>query len=138
MQPTTDSDEQQIRKVLEQYADATREGRRDDILANHTPDVLIFDPLPPLQHDGADAYRKSWDDWWPETDGPGAFNLRDLRVTAGHDVAFAHAIIECGGTQPDGTTFRDTVRGTYCLRKIGGRWLITHQHVSMPVSSGGD
>ena len=128
------ADEQKIRELLENYAEATREGRRDDILANHAADVLVFDPLPPLQHEGATAYRKSWDEWWPETSGPGLFDLRDLRITAGQDIAFAHALIDCGGTHPDGSTFRDTVRATYCLRRFDGRWLITHQHVSMPVS----
>jgi ketosteroid isomerase-like protein len=107
--------EASIRALLEQWAEATRSGRQDDILANHAPDVTIFDVLPPLKYEGADAYRKSWDEWQPTTKGPGPFELHDLKVTAGQDVAFAYRLIRGGGTQPDGTTFEDWVRATFCL-----------------------
>lgn len=129
-------DAQQIRTLLERWADATRNGRRDEVLANHAPDALIFDVLPPLQYEGTAAYRKSWDEWQPETAGEGLFHLDELQVTAGQDAGFAHGIIHCGGTLPDGSSFEDTVRATFCLRKIDGRWRVTHQHISMPAGSG--
>jgi ketosteroid isomerase-like protein len=132
-QPTAKTDKDQIRQIIEQWAEATRTGRQDDVLSNHAPDVLIFDPLPPLKYEGAAAYRKSWDEWQPETEGPGLFDLHELQITAGRDVGFAHAFIHCGGTRPDGSTFEDWVRTTICLRKIGSKWLIIHQHTSMPV-----
>ena len=127
------SDKQQIRRLIKQWADATRDARQDEVLANHAPDVLIFDPLPPLKYESAAAYRKSWSEWQPETVGPGLFDLHELHITAGQDVGFAHALIHCGGTRPDGAKFEDWVRTTICLRKIRSRWFITHQHTSMPV-----
>jgi ketosteroid isomerase-like protein len=48
------------------------------------------------------------------------------------DVAFAHSFIRCGGTFPDGRTFQDLVRATFCLRKVDGSWMVEHQHVSKP------
>ena len=132
------SDEQQIRQLLERWATATRTGRREDVLADHAADVLIFDVLPPLQYAGAAAYRKSWDEWQPETVGEGSFDLNELQVTAGADVAFAHALIHCGGTAPDGSAFEDDVRATFCLRKNEGRWLVVHQHISMPAGASRD
>lgn len=132
------SDEQQIRQLLEDWAAATRTGRRDEVLANHASDVLIFDVLPPLQYEGAAVYRKSWDEWQPETVSEGSFDLNELQVTAGQDVGFAHALIHCGGTAPDGSTFEDDVRATFCLRKIEGRWQVVHQHVSMPAGASRD
>jgi len=102
-------------------------------LANHAPNVLIFDVLPPLKYEGAAAYRKSWEEWQPETAGPGIFEFLDLKVTADSEVGFAHAIIHCGGKHPDGSSFEDTVRATFCLQKIRDRWLIVHQHISMPI-----
>ena len=131
-----DAHEAQIRALLHRWAEATRTGRQDDVLARHAPDVLIYDVLPPLQYEGADAYRRSWDEWQPETAGPGRFELHDLRVTAGADVAFAHALIHCGGTLPDGRTFEDRVRATFCLRKAPDGWVVAHQHISMPRSGG--
>ena len=41
-------DERAIRLLLEEWTRATRDDRRNDILRNHTDDVLIFDVLPPL------------------------------------------------------------------------------------------
>ena len=134
--PTNDTgpetDESQIRALLHAWAEATRTGRQDDVLARHAPDVVIYDVLPPLQYDGADAYRRSWDEWQPETAGPGRFDLHELRVTAGADVAYAYGLIHCGGTLPDGRTFEDWVRATFCLRRTPHGWVVAHQHISMP------
>jgi ketosteroid isomerase-like protein len=127
------ADETLIRELLEKWADATRFGNTDEVLANHASDVTIFDVLPPLKHEGADAYRKSWDEWQPTTEGPGLFEIHDLKITAGQDIAFAHCFIHCGGTQPDGRKFEDWVRATFCFHKMEGKWLITHQHISMPI-----
>ena len=126
-------DEGLIRAVLEQWSSATRAGRQDAVLDNHLPDVLIYDVLAPMKYEGAAAYRKSWDEWQPDTQSEGQFELEDLSVTAGADVAFAHGFIKCGGTLPDGRTFEDLVRATFCLRKVSGSWKVAHQHISKPI-----
>lgn len=127
-----DEDVLAIRDLLDAWTRATREGRHDDILARHLPSLVIFDVLPPLRHDSAQAYRASWDDWQPDTQGAMRFDLEDLSVTAGTDVAWAHGLLRCGGTLQDGRSFHDTVRATFCLRKVDGRWMVAHQHVSKP------
>ncbi|WP_411876815.1 YybH family protein [Vulcanococcus limneticus] len=127
--PTADSE---VRTVLEEWAEATRLGRRDEILKHHSANLVIFDVLPPMMYAGAEAYKCSWDEWQPGTQGEAVFNLENLTITAGSDVAFAHSFIRCGGTLPDGTTFQDLVRATFCLRKVDGSWLVEHQHVSKP------
>ena len=45
----TAADETQVRLCLEQWATATRKGQRDAVLANHLPDVLIYDVLAPMK-----------------------------------------------------------------------------------------
>lgn len=70
-------DESAIRALLESWASATRQGRQDDVLANHAQDVLIYDVLPPMKYESAAAYRKSWEDWQPETQGEIRFDLED-------------------------------------------------------------
>ena len=133
MSMPSDSPEQaQIRAVLQAWAAATREGRKDDILANHADDVLIYDVLPPLKYTGAAAYRESWDDWQPDAAGECLFGLEDLAITVGGDVAYASAFIRCGGATADGRLFEDLVRATFCLNKRQDRWLVCHQHISKP------
>ena len=136
-QPTTMSDELQIRLVLEEWATATREGNQDRVLANHLSDALIYDVLAPMKYEGTEAYRKSWDEWQPDTQGEGKFDLEDLQITTGSEVAFANGFIRCGGTLPDGNTFEDLVRATFCLRKMGGSWKVAHQHISKPIHLSG-
>ncbi len=130
------SEETAIREVIEDWARATREGRHDDVLANHLDDLVIFDVLPPLRYESATKYRESWDEWQPDAQGEMKFELEDLTISAGVDVGFAFGLLQCGGTLPDGKTFRDTVRITFCLRKQHGKWLVAHQHVSKPLGQG--
>lgn len=122
-----------VRVVLEAWAKATRQNRQDDVLKNHVSDLVIFDVLPPMKYESAESYRRSWGEWQPEVQREGLFDLEDLSVTAGIDVAFAHCFIRCGGTMPNGRLFEDVVRATFCLRRIDGLWKISHQHVSKPL-----
>ena len=126
--------EEKIRSVLESWAEATRKGRLDEVLSDHLPEALIYDVLAPMKYEGTQAYRASWGDWQPETAGEGTFDLEDLQVTAGENIGFAHCFIRCGGTMPDGKSFTDLVRATFCLVKDDGRWMVDHQHISKPLT----
>ncbi len=132
------TDETAVRQLLEAWTRATREGRQDSVLKHHSDNVLIYDVLPPLKYESAAAYRASWGEWQPDTQGDTQFELQDLQVAASQEVAFAHGILQCGGTFPDGTSFRDTVRATFCLRKIDSSWKVFHQHISKPYGRGGN
>jgi ketosteroid isomerase-like protein len=130
------SEEEAIREVIEQWARATREGRHDDVLANHLEALVIFDVLPPMRYESAAKYRESWDEWQPDAQGEMRFELEGLTICAGEDVGYAFGLLQCGGTLPFGKTLRDTVRITFCLRMCGGKWKVAHQHVSKPFGQG--
>ena len=123
------NDEQQITDILQSWAANTRLNNKDAILVNHASDVLIYDVLPPMKHQGAAAYRKTWDEWQPDNAGEATFDLHDLEITSGGDVAFAHAFIHCGGTTVGGKSYEDWVRATFCLRRVADGWKIAHQHI---------
>ena len=129
----TSVDQERVRQILEQWALATRKNRPEEVLKNHAPDAVIYDVLPPMKYDGIEAYRRSWDEWQPDTQSEGRFDLQDLSITAGADVAFAYGFIQCGGSLPDGKTFEDLVRATFCLKRVHGTWRIEHQHISKPI-----
>lgn len=126
--------ELQIRTLLLDWAKATQDARLDDVLKNHSENLIIFDVLPPLMYRSSAKYRESWGDWQPENQGEARFEIEDLSVMAEDQVAFAHGVIRCGGTLPDGQVFSDTVRATFCLQKLSGTWKVVHQHVSKPFS----
>ena len=127
----------EIRRVLENWAIATKTGRKDDVLSRHLPNVLIYDVLAPIKYESAAAYRASWGDWQPDTKGEGIFQLEDLQITADQRVAFAHGMLRCGGTLANGKSFEDLVRTTFCLTNENGSWMIAHQHFSKPIQMSG-
>lgn len=124
--------EGQIRRLIEARVKAVRAKDANAAMASSASDILLFDLAPPLLHRGAEVNRKELEDWFSSFTGPVGYELRDLSITAGDDVGFAHSLARIRGARTDGTQTDVWVRATVCLRKIGGQWTITHEHVSVP------
>jgi ketosteroid isomerase-like protein len=63
---------------------------------------------------------------------PAHFEITDLNLTAGDDVAFAHALLRCG-TPEDLREHPDhRLRLTIGLREGGRPVVVTHEHHSFP------
>jgi ketosteroid isomerase-like protein len=74
-------------------------------------------------------YKKTWDLFFQYHKPSQEFDIEELTITAGDDVAFALAIMRCGpGPNSSGFPFRLTLG----LRKIDGEWCVTHEHHSIP------
>jgi uncharacterized protein (TIGR02246 family) len=136
MPEPVDTEEARIKALLEAWADAVRRHDMPAILAHHDPDIVMFDVPPPLQCKGIAAYERTWDLLFRYHKPGTAFDIEEIAVTAGRDVAFAAVIMRCGpdsSSNPadkDGFLFRLTVG----LRKIDGDWRIAHEHHSVPAS----
>ena len=130
------TNETAIRQLIADWEIAARTHDIEGVMAYHTSDMLAFDVPPPDQIKGADAYRKHWETCFTYFQGPGIFEVTELNVTAGEEVAFATCITHCGGTQLNGETCQGTARATLGFRKIDGQWMFTHEHHSMPISMG--
>jgi ketosteroid isomerase-like protein len=120
---------QQIGKIVE--------GIRAKDLAGlerlYAADVVSFDVEPPLQHVGVAAKMKNWAQVFTFFRDV-SYEVRNLTLTVGDDVAFGHGFGRLSGTLMDGTaTSGMWVRGTFCFRKIDGAWLIAHDQVSVPL-----
>ncbi|WP_157770709.1 YybH family protein [Pyrinomonas methylaliphatogenes] len=76
---------------------------------------------------------KDWETFLGMFDGPITFEISDLKVTTGEDVAFSHSIQHFAGKLKNGSPLDVTVRVTDGYRRVGGKWLIAHEHVSVPV-----
>jgi ketosteroid isomerase-like protein len=57
-----------------------------------------------------------------------------MEVVAGSDVAFVVALMRCAETLVDGRRVDLDFRLTIGLRKIGGHWVIVHEHHSVPAT----
>ena len=120
------ADEDQVRAVIADRAAAMRERDAERFVAHYAPQIVKFDLPPPLVYTGpqardAEALR-AW--FASHPGGPVAYEVRDLTVTVGGDVAFCHSLNHLGKT----LWFRSTIG----LRKIDGEWRVTHEHNSTP------
>ena len=126
------ADEARIRELIEERVRAIRAKDIDALMRNHAPDVLMFDALDPLRYVGSEAVRERAGQWLSWYQGPVGYEVRDLSVTAGDEAAFCHYLYRVSGTMTNGSEVDMWVRSTVCFRKIGGEWLVTHEHTSVP------
>ena len=126
------ADEAAIRKLVEDWAGAVRRRDLAAILRHHSSDMLMFDVPPPFLSRGIDAYAKTWDLFFAWVRDPVVFDIKEMNITAGNDVAFVTAAMQCAGAEPGGKVVELDFRLTIGLRKIGGHWTIVHEHHSVP------
>jgi ketosteroid isomerase-like protein len=127
------NDEAEIKRVIERGVEGIRAKDLDGIVSMYAPDLVAFDIVPPLQYVGADTYRKHWEAALSLFPGPVDYEIADLSITVGDDVAFAHSFNRLIGTMNNGQKFGNWLRWTACFRKINGKWLIAHMQASVPV-----
>src|SRR5262245_8243327 len=85
--------------------------------------------------EGIDAYKQTWDKFFSWSRYPVAFDIREMKVTAGRDVAFVAALMHCAGTEANGDDIELDFRLTIGLRRqVDGRWMVTHEHHSIPAA----
>ena len=126
-------DETQIRTLIERWAQAVHAGDLDGVLADHATDIVMFDVPPPSDGvRGIEAYRETWPPFFDWQRQGAVFELVDLDVTAGDDVAFAHALLRCGTPAELREDPDNRLRLSIGLRNEGGRWIVTHEHHSVP------
>lgn len=54
------TDEEQIRRLIERWAEAVHRGDLNGVVADHADDIVMFDVPPPYEGvRGLDAYRKT-------------------------------------------------------------------------------
>ena len=118
----------EIRDLIERWAAAVHAGDLATVLDGHDTDIVMFDVPPPYQGvRGIDAYRDTWPPFF-EWQAQGAlFDIVELEVVEGADVAFAYALLKCGKPDEIG---EQRLRLTIGLRRADGRWMVVHEHHS--------
>ena len=94
--------------------------------------LVVFDVVPLRQYVGADAFRKDWQAFFDRS-GSITIENSDMNVTSDGKMAFATYIAHLTSKAKDGNLMDVTMRITDVLRKSSGKWLIFHEHVSVPV-----
>jgi uncharacterized protein (TIGR02246 family) len=126
--------ERAIRELVERWARAVHVGDMDGVLADHAEGIVMFDVPPPDEGvRGLEAYRATWPPFFGWQERGATFDLVELDVTAGEDVAFAWALLRCGTPEEFAERPERRLRLTLGLRRHEGRWIVTHEHHSFPL-----
>jgi uncharacterized protein (TIGR02246 family) len=127
------NDEAAIQGLLDDCIRSLHDKNIEGVMSLYAQEVVSFDIVPPLQYRGADAFRKVWEETFSSFQGPIDYEIHDLSITVGDDVAFTHSLNRISGTLTTGRKTALWLRWTACLRKINGKWLIVHHQNSVPV-----
>ena len=127
------NDEAAIKRLIDDGIRALHDKNIEGVMSLYAPEVVSFDIVPPLRYVGAEAFRKVWEEVFFVYQGPIDYELHDLTITVGDDVAFAYSLNRISGTLNTGQKTALWLRWTACFRKINGKWLIVHHQNSVPV-----
>jgi uncharacterized protein (TIGR02246 family) len=127
------NDEAEIQRLLDDGIRSLRDKNIEGVMSMYAQEVVSFDIVPPLRYMGADAFRKRWEETFSSFQGPIGYEIHDLTITVGDDVAFTHSLNRISGTMNTGQKTDLWLRWTAGFRKINGKWLIVHHQNSVPV-----
>jgi uncharacterized protein (TIGR02246 family) len=131
------AEEAEVRQLIERLIEAIQAMDLEAMKQIYAPDIVTFDVTGPLQGVGARAKEGNWEEAFAMFQRPLGYEIRDLSVTTGGDVAFAHGLGRLSGTLENGSPAGGFwVRFTGCFRKIDGSWRIAHDHASVPLDMG--
>ncbi len=127
-----------IRQVV--LARAAAVGAKDAkaMVAHNAPEMVEYSLAPPLRQPSAGRDVGPVEKWLATFQGPMSMEVSDLAVTAEGSVAFCTSL-NCLTATPVGESesFSLWFRVTLGLRKIDGRWLVVHEHESVPFEMDG-
>ena len=128
-----DSPQSEITALLDRWSEAVRDRDIDKLMSLYSTDIVYFDLVPPLQITGAAAVRRNFQRWFDSWSSGIGTERRDLKILASGDIATAYTLHRTSGTLKDGREVGYWLRVSVGCQRSNGRWLIAHEHVSLPV-----
>jgi ketosteroid isomerase-like protein len=132
MEDAMASTESEIRTLLESWSEAAGAKDIDRLMSHYSPDIVYFDVVPPLQFTGSAAVRANFLRWFDGFESSIGQEIGDSHLLVSGDIAVAYMLIRASGTLKGGREVGYWVRATVACKRSDGRWLITHEHISLP------
>lgn len=132
---TLSKEEAAIRARMDNFAAAFNSGNIDAIMENYVQDetFILFDVVPRDDYRGADLYRAAWKEMFSHFEGKAKIEIAEAGIRVDGNVAYSYCFMHVTGMGKQGGAVDRWVRVTDGFRKIGGEWLIAHEHISVPV-----
>ncbi|MEV3927765.1 YybH family protein [Actinomadura coerulea] len=128
------SNDSEIRALLDSRVDACQTKDIDRLMSLYASDIVYYDVVPPLRFMGLDEVRSNFLRWFDEYEGPIDLETHELNIAMSEDIASVHMLHLDSGTRkgslPQGSVW---LRSTVCCRRSSGKWVIMHEHISLPV-----
>jgi PhnB protein len=118
-----------IKRAISDRITALHDKDAEGVMASGAPGFVSYSLAPPLKNTAGKAGLEAWFATW---DGPIGYALKDLKIVAGDEVAFAHGLVHMTGRKADGETVDLWFRQTLGLKLFRGAWKIVHGHDSTP------
>ena len=137
MEDAMASTQSEVSALLESWSEAIRIKDIDRLMSLYSPDIVYFDLVPGLQYTGSAAVRGNFLRMFDGFKSSIGQEIRGLSILASGDIAVAYMLIRASGTLKDGREVGYWVRATVCCQRSDHRWLIAHEHISLPVDLSG-
>jgi ketosteroid isomerase-like protein len=118
--------------LLERWYQAINSGDVDAIVACYSDDIVAFDAIMALEFPGKAAYRQHWQTCLDFMAEPAKFEIRNRQLFVDTESAGVSALVHCTCKDENGEVQGGWTRLSQHLRRIGGEWLIVHEHFSAP------
>lgn len=128
----TSDDPTLIRQAIDDWGQAFCTKDADRLIAHYAPEAVCFDAIPPFS-DNAEGMRQKMLGCFPYFPEGFAIEKRDLSLSLGGDLAYAHFLWRFVDLPPGHPAGRHWLRSTMIWRKqADGDWRIVHDHCSAP------
>lgn len=126
------SEEEEVRALFARMSELANKRDVQGLMALHHPQETGFLFGEPVTHEGN---RRHCLRGYAALRGEFAYEFVPLMIEVGPGIAFAFGEERLSGAT-DAGPLAASINATYCLKKIGKRWFITHQHLSIRTPAG--
>ena len=124
--------EDEISVLIHDRIKAIRLKDIETLMLYYMRDILSYDVVGTLQYVGSAAIRKRMEEWFGSFDGSIGYDIEDVKISASDDLAYSFGLCHVSATKAAGGKLDMWWRETACYRKIDSKWLIIHEHSSVP------
>ena len=124
--------ENEVQQILAARCRAVSEGDANGIVKDVAENVVVFDVVGSMVAVGKSAALERARQWLASYANTPHWEVENLQVTAGEEVAFCHCISRVRGTLKTQLEVDMWFRTTLGFQTQDGRWRIVHDHSSDP------
>ena len=120
-----------LQTQVEAWAQAIISQDIEIIMSHYADNVRAFDAIGPLEFTGRDSYKAHWQKCMSSCSLT-AFEISAVETEVNDDLAACSFLNRCGGKDENGEEKACWMRATQVYKNQDGRWLIIHEHFSLP------